>query len=162
VRPLVVTAELDPASFARLDALRRAHFPPERNWLPAHLTLFHALPGEHEDEVRAALADAAGEVPLRFDRVLHLGRGVAFGVVSPGLLAVREALAARLATRLAPQDARPWRRPHVTVQNKVEPAAARALHDELAASFEPWDGLSPALLLWRYEGGPWTALGRFA
>ena len=39
----ILTAELDSDSFAWLDGLRRDHFPPERNWLPAHLTIFHRL-----------------------------------------------------------------------------------------------------------------------
>ena len=161
-RPLVVTAELDPGSFARLDALRRAHFPAERNHLPAHLTLFHALPGEHRAAVEADLAAAARPVPLRVAGPVLLGRGVAFGVDAPELVALRDGLAARWAPWLTPQDARPWRRPHVTVQNKVDPAAARALHERLAAAHEPWEGEAPALLLWRYDGGPWTRLLRCA
>ena len=47
--PLIVTAELGPADFAWLDAQRRAHFPPERNQLAAHLTMFHALPPSLEE-----------------------------------------------------------------------------------------------------------------
>ena len=43
-RPLVLTAALDDETFDWLDGLRRRHFPPERNHLAAHLTLFHALP----------------------------------------------------------------------------------------------------------------------
>lgn len=39
----ILTAELDPDSFAWFDGLRRAHFPPERIVLPAHVTLFHRL-----------------------------------------------------------------------------------------------------------------------
>jgi len=37
----ILTAELDPETFAWLDDLRRAHFLTERNLLPAHVTLFH-------------------------------------------------------------------------------------------------------------------------
>ena len=40
--PLIICADFAPADFAYLDALRRAHFPPERNILPAHLTMLHA------------------------------------------------------------------------------------------------------------------------
>ncbi|HEU5286581.1 MAG TPA: 2'-5' RNA ligase family protein, partial [Sphingomicrobium sp.] len=36
---LIVTAELGAEDFAWLDALRRRHYPPERNRVPAHLTL---------------------------------------------------------------------------------------------------------------------------
>ena len=63
--PLILSLRLDAASFARLDALRRAHFPAERNHLAAHLTLFHALPGGAEAEVAANLsALAAGTPPM--------------------------------------------------------------------------------------------------
>lgn len=55
-RPLVLIAELDDESFAWLDGLRRRHFPPERNHLAAHLTLFHALPSHHDDRVVEVLA----------------------------------------------------------------------------------------------------------
>ena len=35
--PLIVTAELAPADFAWLNALRRQHYPAERNQLPANI-----------------------------------------------------------------------------------------------------------------------------
>jgi hypothetical protein len=44
--PLILTLGLDRASFERFEALRRAHFPPALNRVPAHVTLFHHLPGE--------------------------------------------------------------------------------------------------------------------
>ena len=50
-RPLIVTAELPDDVLAWADGLRRAHFPPERNWLVAHVTLFHALPPSVHDEL---------------------------------------------------------------------------------------------------------------
>ena len=49
--PLILSAVLDAPVQQRLDALRRAHFPPERNHLDAHVTLFHHLPGAEEDAV---------------------------------------------------------------------------------------------------------------
>ena len=156
--PLIVSADLDPGAMAFLDGLRRAHFPPERNHLAAHLTLFHHLPGEELDRIRADLeAVAAGPVEAVLDRVLKLGRGVAFGVASPGLVALRRELAGRWAPWLTPQD-RGWGRPHVTVQNKVTPAAAAALHAELEAAHVPRPTHVEALRLWRYLGGPWEPL----
>ena len=41
---LIVTAAMGAEDFAWLDRQRRAYFPPERNQLSAHLTMFHALP----------------------------------------------------------------------------------------------------------------------
>ena len=44
VAPIIVTALFGRQDTAFFDAMRREHFPPERNQLAAHLTMFHALP----------------------------------------------------------------------------------------------------------------------
>lgn len=155
--PLIATAALDAETFARFDALRRAHFPPARNVLPAHLTLFHRLPADEEARVIADLTDAAsrcGPLPARASGLRSLGRGVAYDVDSPPLVAVRTRLAERWSDLLGPQD-RAWHQPHVTVQNKVAPETARALLAALGDTFEPFQVQIEGLLLWRYLGGPW-------
>ena len=43
-QPLILTLQLDPFAQTFYENLRRRHFPPERNLIPAHLTLFHQLP----------------------------------------------------------------------------------------------------------------------
>jgi 2'-5' RNA ligase len=161
--PLILTLGFDAASFARLDAMRRAHFPPERNLIPAHLTLFHALPGEALEEVTANLRIAcAGTAPppLRFTGPRSLGRGVALEVAAPELAALRRVLAQHWAAWLTRQDAQGWR-PHVTIQNKVDPEAARHLLTSLQADFTPWEARGEALLLWHYRGGPWEPAAHF-
>jgi len=160
--PLIVTAALDEASFEWFDALRRAHFPPERNVVPAHLTLFHALPGEHEAAVAEALKQAcAGAAPMRLQVTgpWSLGRGVAYRIASPELERLRSDLAERFAPWLTAQDRAPFR-PHVTVQNKVDPETARRLLETLQAGFGPFEAEADGLLVWRYRGGPWEAVGR--
>jgi len=89
-----------------------------------------------------------------------LGRGVALSVNSPELLQLRRSLAERFADVLTPQDRQGFR-PHVTIQNKVDPDVANTLHDQLAADFAPWSARAEALLLWHYRGGPWDAAARF-
>ena len=160
--PLVLTLRLDDASQDRFDALRRAHFPPERNHLQAHVTLFHALPGEHEGEVRSDLEASVERPAYDVDvvRVRSLGRGVAYDLRSPVLAAQREDLARRWQPWLTPQDARPHAA-HVTVQNKVAPERARALLLELSAGFAPYAVRATGLALWRYLGGPWEPLGDY-
>ena len=54
--PLVVTAELPVDLFAWSNQLRTEHFPAHRNYLKAHVTLFHALPPKVEGELRELLA----------------------------------------------------------------------------------------------------------
>ena len=159
--PLILTLELDEAAFERFDGLRRQHFPPARNLMPAHLTLFHHLPASEQPTILAEVAAAARQAPLalRASGLLFLGRGVAFRLESPELSMVRGRLAAAWPPWLQAQDRQAFR-PHVTIQNKVAPAVARALHAELSAGFAPFAVEGRGLLLWRYLGGPWQRLAR--
>ena len=155
--PYVLTVRLDAATQERFDALRRAHFPPGRTAVGAHVTVFHALPSgaATPDAVGAVLAELAPSPSVvTVTGVRSLGRGVAFTLEAPGVARVRRRLAEEFAGRLTPQDAQPWR-PHVTVQNKVTPAEARALLAELTSSFAPFAATAEGLDLWHYRGGPW-------
>ena len=155
--PLIVTATFAPEDHAYLDGLRRAHFPPERNQLAAHLTLFHHLPPAVAPELKRRLLEHTRGRPAPrawLGGVMSLGRGVAFRVESPELEAIRADLAAAFATLLTPQDRAGWR-PHVTIQNKVLPAVARALHDELAVGFQHRPLPIAGLASWWYRDGPW-------
>ncbi|MCE7030241.1 2'-5' RNA ligase family protein [Jiella avicenniae] len=161
--PLILTLGFDGASFAHLDAQRRRHFPPERNLIPAHLTLFHHLPGEKEPEIAAtlrALTRDAAPIPLTVAGLRFLGRGCAYDIEAPRLVALRRDLAIRWQADLTPQDAQGFR-PHVTVQNKVPAAEARATFETLRAEFSPFEATGTDLLLWHYRGGPWDAAGKF-
>jgi hypothetical protein len=159
-RPLIVTLALDEASFRFFEAARQRHFPPERNLIPAHVTLFHALPGEQLTTVRHDLDQVCRtQAPLRTDVVglRSLGHGVAYTLESVGLSRLRDNLADRWGAWLTAQD-RQKHRPHVTVQNKVDPEVARALLAELQTTFEPFAATGQGLHLWSYRGGPWDAL----
>ncbi len=162
MRPLIVTLLLEEVAQRRFDGLRERHFPADRNRLAAHVTLFHAVPGEHEDVVRADLAAAAGRPAFDVEvaGLRSLGGGVAFDLHSDDVGQLRTALARRWAPWLTRQDAQ-WRHPHVTVQNKVPAEVARALHAELAADFTPYRVPAVGLGLWRYLGGPWEPVGQY-
>jgi hypothetical protein len=93
--------------------------------------------------------------------VMKLGRGVAYRVDSPELLSIRDELADELRGLLIPQDqARP--RLHITVQNKVEPAAAKMLHAELCATFNPRPLAISGLAAHYYRGGPWEHIASWS
>ena len=159
--PLIVSALLGAEDFAWLDQLRRAHYPPERNRLPAHLTLFHHLPPSLAVELRQRLGDAvrAPRPQARAAGLLDLDGGVAVRIVSPALIAIRDVLADAFAGLLMPQDAGGWR-PHVTIQNKVTPHAAHALKSALQADFLPRPIRIEGLAAWRYHDGAWEPLSR--
>jgi len=161
--PFIVTAELPPDLFSWADGLRRAHFPPERNHLAAHVTLFHAFAPSLREELRPLLAElAAGHAPpaARLTGLMNLGKGTALALESPGMLALRARIADHFHGALTAQDKHPPRL-HITVQNKVTPEAARALQAELAPALRPRDFAFTGLGLHIYRGGPWEAAGRW-
>jgi hypothetical protein len=162
--PLIVTAELPGDLQAWAERLRRAHYPMERNRVPAHVTLFHALPASCEAELRDLLAAAARDnppIPARLEGVMSLGSGTAVRLSSPALLDLRAELAARFHGLLSPQD-RPEPRLHVTVQNKVAAKAAKVLRAELERLIQPRDFRFAGLALHRYCDGPWEAVKRWS
>ncbi|WP_432769915.1 MAG: 2'-5' RNA ligase family protein [Sphingopyxis sp.] len=141
------------------DTLRAAHFPPERNFLCAHITLFHQLPPSALGEVDRLLRRIAADTPppaARLRELYSLGKGVAYRIDSPDLLAIRERIADHFTGMLTAQD-QGTPRLHITVQNKVAPAEARALLAELAAEFQPRPLTIAGLAAHRYLGGPWAA-----
>ena len=160
--PLILTLALDPASEGFFERERQRWFPAARNMIPAHVTLFHHLPGDRFPRLVADLtelcADAA-PAPFSVEKPILLGRGSAYAIGAPAVAAFRARLVSRWRSDpnpvdLTAQDRQPWR-PHVTVQNKVEPAQARALHARLVDGFMPFGGVATGTVLWRYLGGPW-------
>lgn len=157
IAPLILTAKLDTASSEYFDRLRKDHFPPERNFLMAHVTLFHHLPGENMDEIVERLeTDAQMRQPfaVTFDSWRFLGRGVAMKITSLELVNLRNKLAAHWQHHLTPQDRQKFQ-PHITIQNKSEPQAARELFEDISREYRPFDGVVIGTTLWSYLGGPW-------
>jgi 2'-5' RNA ligase len=93
----------------------------------------------------------------RITGIMDLGKGTAFAIRSEMLEDLRAELAELFRGMLTPQDQAPWR-PHVTVQNKAERAAAVALQQELRAGIFPRPLDIHGLASWRYLGGPWEPL----
>ena len=161
--PLIVTAQLGGTDQARFDQLRAAHFPPERNQLAAHLTMFHAIPPVLEDELRHRLAALAAELaPPRatVSGLMNLGGGVAYRIVSDDLDAIRAELANAFRGHLTQQDSHGWR-PHITVQNKVRSSVAIATLSALERGFAPHPLAIAGLAFHHYEGGPWRPGKRY-
>ena len=162
--PLVVTAVLPAALQGRAEGLRRAHYPAERNQVPAHVTLLRALPPSLETEARSLLAGLAAEmppVPATLTGVMDLGTGTALAIDSPAMLDLRALIAERFHGMLTLQD-QGEPRLHVTVQNKVMRAEAKTLQAALAATFRPERFTFAGLAMHRWLGGPWEDAGRWA
>jgi hypothetical protein len=164
VSPVIITAQMGKADQLWADALRAEHYLPERNQVQAHITLFHHLPPAYLPEIKARLAALARQCsapPAMLSGLMSLGRGVAFLVDCPDLLSMRDELAEGFTGLLTPQDqARP--RLHITIQNKVEPAVAKALHAELGAAFQARPLTIVGLSAYYYRGGPWELIQSWA
>ena len=155
--PLLVTAELPPDILAWADGLRRAHYPPDRNRIAAHVTLFHGLPPSAEREIRATLAQAAtahASPRAEIAGIMPLGGGTALKVASLGMVAIHRELADTFHGLLTQQDSHPLVL-HITVQNKVTQEAAKRLQNVLKDTLQPRKFAFPALLLHEYRDGLW-------
>jgi hypothetical protein len=153
---LIVTAEIAQRDFSWIESLRRAHYPPQRNRVPAHLTMFQALPPSAEPELRRRLGRIVGCPPpvVRIAGLIDLGGGVALRIESQELDDIRDELADGLHGLLSGQDSDGWK-PHITIQNKVAPKVARVLKASLERSFEQRPLAISGIGAHRYLDGPW-------
>ena len=155
--PLILTARIADDDLAPFDRLRKAHFPPERNFLHAHLTMFHRLPGEYAGRIVETLERVAAlqkPISAQVTGLRHLGAGVAFAIASPELYEVRQALRGAFVVWLNSQDMHKWQ-PHITIQNKVSRGEADQLFKALQTRFEPRQIRIVGLDLHAYLDGPW-------
>lgn len=162
--PLILSLRLDEKSQAFFNQLRKRYFPPEQNYLDAHLTLFHHLPGEETQNIQKQLQEISTTTsvfPLEVTKVKMIGRGVAYQLESRTFTKVHGQIARQWQKWLTPQDSQKlW--PHITVQNKVDPDKAKTLYEKLSDSFEPFTAYGTAFSLWTYQNGPWEWKDEFS
>jgi 2'-5' RNA ligase len=160
--PLILTLALEEKAFTFFNALRKIYFPPERNFIDAHLTLFHHLPNEAlvTDTVKK-LAAGQSRFILEVREPKLIGNGVAYKIECPALVQLHKSLQEEWSAFLIPQDKqRLW--PHVTVQNKVPSEDAKQLLLFLQQNFSGFTTAGVALQLWEYHRGPWKLKEVFA
>lgn len=168
-KPVIVTLQIDPASQSFFNEQRRQYFPPDINYIDAHLTLFHNLPGQELDRIiqtGARICEGHRPFAMVVSGIMKLGRGVAYKIESNELLQLRVCLSKQYDEWLVKQDRQKFR-PHITVQNKVTPAQSSALYDHLSAGFERFTVIAEGLQFWFYESGPtrrgsWSPAGAIA
>ncbi|RVU02888.1 2'-5' RNA ligase family protein [Mucilaginibacter limnophilus] len=150
---LILTLKLDSLSQTFFDEQRKRYFPPERNFLNAHLTLFHQLPDT------AGTMQVVGNIKQEQFKcdvtgLLFLGAGVAYKIESLALNALHNKLKHDLLEHLIQQDKQGFR-PHITIQNKVPAETAKQLFNGLTLSFKPFRVKATGFELWRYVDGYW-------
>ena len=164
-RAMIATAWFHPDDLRNFHRLRQRFFPENRNFLSAHATLFHYI----KPHLRVPFVERAREVldrqpaetpfvPVRLLPPFNMGKGVAYRLELEPLQRIRQPLRDAFAAELKEQDARPWRRPHITVQNKVEPESAKQLLRHLRRTYAPCTLRLLGIKCFRYDYGPWTPL----
>ncbi|UAB79192.1 2'-5' RNA ligase family protein [Erythrobacter sp. SCSIO 43205] len=159
-KPFIVTAALPPDIQRWADKLRCEHYPAERNYLHAHVTMFHSFAPSLFDELKDFLPQVTREFapPKAFvTGIMDLGKGTAIALQSEPLLALRALIAEHFHGSLTAQDLYEPR-PHITIQNKVTKNEARALQAKLAPTLEQRQFTFPALELHLYRDGPWEKI----
>jgi 2'-5' RNA ligase len=155
----ILTLKLDEATQDFFEELRQRHFPPERNYLSAHLTLFHKLPPQ--PDTISALADLRySTFQLEATGLKNLGNGVAYRLEAESLNQLHGKLKSIFKDQLSLQDSQGFRG-HVTVQNKVSSDQSKQLLHDLTEDFRPFTAQALGLDLWEYLGGPWSHLQYF-
>lgn len=150
---MILTLLMDEESKAFFDAQRKLYFPPERNYLAAHIMIFHQFP--NEIATHDFLASFEHEsFKLTVTGLMNLGAGVAYRLESPELKTLYTSLRTHFKNVLIPQDQHGFR-PHITIMNKTTPEDARALIAKLSSDFEPFIIHAVGMELWTYLGGPW-------
>lgn len=157
-RPLILTLWMEDQAQQYFNELREQYFPPERNYLQAHMTLFHALPDE-EETVAAIESFAARqkEFPVFAERIVSIGNGTAVKLYSKELSNFHLSLQHVFAGLLSAQDKQKlW--PHVTIQNKVDKDIAKKTFEKVNTSFQPFEFTAFGIESYWYCGGPWQAI----
>ena len=157
----ILTLRFDPVAQRYFESMRQRYFPPERNLVPAHLTLFHTLPAT--EEIDSALASTAATTPvfsLAVTGLRSLGRGVAYTLAAPELSLLHRELSRSFAAHLTLQDQQKFQ-PHVVIQNKSTGEQARALLALLQAGFTAFTVKAEGFDLWHYRNGPWQLARQF-
>ncbi|KAL1297314.1 hypothetical protein AAFC00_004865 [Neodothiora populina] len=150
-----------------MTSLRKKYFPPHLNKLDAHLTLFHALPGDalSSDIIPTlqSVARSTSPFPLNASRPFMLGKhGIAIAVPKTKggepAAQIHETLQAEWMEMLSPQDAaKGGFRAHYTVMNKVDDeSVVQKGFEEIKGGWEGCEGVVEGLSLFRYERGRWV------
>lgn len=153
----IVTLVIDDESFRYLNDLRQAHFPAEKNFLNAHITLIHNLPLHFLLGFAWDRHLTGNAFPILFGKPYFLGKGTAITVESEILTKMHQGIKNDPAiNKLLSNQDRALSRLHVTIQNKVDPKIAKEFFHHFSQHFEPFYGQGIGLDIWRYDGGPWS------
>ena len=134
---LIITVRIEDPAQSFFDEKRNAYFPRHCNYVPAHLTFFHAAP--NNISFIDSLKEAANqpENMLEANAVMPFENGMAYAVQNEHLQALHADLQEKFIDQLSGKDKKIWK-PHITIQNKVTAFKALKTYKELSGNFKPY------------------------
>ncbi len=147
----IITAKMDVQSFEKLNLLREKYFPKDRNFLQAHITLFHKLPESFDLKFMTL---PTTPLPIEFTQPYFMGFGTAIEARSPELSQLRTQIKNQVSDVLTRQDHQ-LKKFHVTIQNKVPADQAKTFFHDFKNQWTPFSGEIVGLLIHEYLDGPW-------
>lgn len=158
----ILTLKLTESIAQPMTEMRERFFPRKLNRIPAHLTLFHALPHSQLEALEHGLSQISSSLqpfPVSSGKPFRMRKGVGINVDAgyTTMKEVHERLQTQWLPFLSDQDAGGFR-PHWTVMNKVDDehevgSAFDTIRKELVAGNQEGEALG--LDLWRYNRGNW-------
>jgi hypothetical protein len=167
-QPFILTLRLDKVTEHLLTQLRTKYFPKHRNFLAAHITLFHALPASRQPDYAKILTDLTSRTApftIGIKNPFPLGqKGVGLNVSSFKLRNLHDEILRAFreeGVELTEQDQAKIKA-HVTVQNKVGEEEARRTLEAVKREWNERGARAEGIVVWRYEvGGEWTWLKEY-
>ncbi|WWC92607.1 uncharacterized protein L201_007566 [Kwoniella dendrophila CBS 6074] len=187
--PLILTLRLDKTTHKLLTDLRYKHFPKHRNFLEAHVTLFHAIPLHRYDELDYKLNEICNNTnqwDVYFGEPEKMGnRGVYLVMrekpsfqtsnLHKHLLSELKRNIKRDEDKLTNQDLQTMKKPHVTILNKAENEnQVNDCLDDLNQFFDNLKnsssdnqrgqhrGKAVGFEVFEYLGGPWKSVKEYS
>ena len=159
--PLILTISLDRNSEDYFTRLRTAHYPKHRNYIAAHLTLFHRLPSGNATINRMVEEHSNRAIlPIQVTGITNPVNGVAYTLFSEELMALHKAMQRSLGGYLIRRD-RGVYRPHITVQHQVTALKAQRTASLLMQDFKPFTVQGTGIAAWLYKKGKWEPVREY-
>lgn len=152
---LIVTLKIEDNRQAFFEEQRKFFYPDFCNFVPAHLTYFHAAP--NTEMFLDALKKIASTPPILMETaaVLPFTNGMAYAANNEYLQHFHALLQQNFSNDLSGKDKKIWK-PHITIQNKVTAFRAHKNYQELSLNFEPFSFRVEGFSIYEYAKKNWA------
>ena len=152
---LIVTLKIEANRQVFFEEKRKFYYPNYCNFVPAHLTYFHAAPNnELFLNSLKAVADIQ-QILMETECILPFNNGMAYAAKNDYLQRLHAVLQQNFIKDFSGKDRKIWK-PHITIQNKVTTYKAKKNYQELSANFEPFTFKAEGFNVYEYANKKWV------